>query len=347
MAVYKVVGAMSGSSLDGLDLAMCELNLETRWTYKILEAETVKFDRKIADELQNSMSGTAQELAHLDKKFGDFIGENVHRFVKQHNLEVGFVASHGHTVFHQPKLGFTCQIGSGAHIAKACALPVVCDFRSGDVAAGGDGAPLVPIGDELLFSNYAACLNIGGIANISYRQNRRRIAYDISLANMMLNYCSSKLGFEFDQDGEIAANAKLVPQLLEMLNNLKSVAPHRSLGREDFIKRFQPILDSFRAAWEDKLRTVTQYLVDQLAHELLKIDGTTLITGGGAHNNFVTQELLDRGCNIEVPDPLIVDYKEALIFAFLGVLRIRNEVNSFSSVTGAKADGCNGCVYLP
>lgn len=350
---------MSGTSLDGLDLAYCHFQKENdRWKFHIEQAESISYDAARFETLKNAVKLSAVELLKLHSEYGMWLGEETLRFIKKYNLKADAVASHGHTVHHQPENGFTLQIGSGQHLSNVTQLPVVCDFRSGDVALGGQGAPLVPIGDRFLFGNYDFCLNLGGISNISFEKNGKRIAYDIGIANMLLNYCCQKIGKKYDADGNIARSGKIDIHLLEKLDNLpyyKANYP-KSTGYEWFSSSIIPIIEASDTKIEDLLCTSVHHICNQikiniLQHKKPQDKQKLLITGGGALNTFLIEVLQNKMKNtsveIVVPEKQIIEFKEALIFAFMGVLRLRNEVNVLSSVTGALRDSCGGVLYLP
>lgn len=352
MDTYKVIGVMSGTSLDGLDLAYCHFTNEYGlWNYKILKAETIEYNEERRKQLNKIMLGSAVEITELDADLGTFIGKEIKKMTTKNSLSVDFISSHGHTVFHQPAKGFTLQIGSGAHICAAAMLPVVCDFRKLDVALGGQGAPLVPIGDKLLFSHYEYCLNLGGIANISFDQAGSRIAFDICPVNIVLNELAQQLGKPFDKNGEMAARGKVDAALLQQLNDMdyyKEKFP-KSIGREWIDEAVFPLIKKINLSVEDRLATFCQHVAEQIANILLRSGGEMLITGGGAFNNFLVEKIKDA-CTGKVktvlPGADIIMFKEALIFAFLGVLRMRGEVNCLSSVTGANRDNVGGAIYL-
>jgi anhydro-N-acetylmuramic acid kinase len=346
---YSVLGIMSGTSLDGVDLAICEFNLNDRWTFKLIKGKTIPYSEAWKEKLKNAMSLAPEKLQELDKEYGKYLGELSSNFLKEENRSVDFISSHGHTIHHQPKLGITVQIGSGQEIKNVTDTPVVFNFRQGDVALGGQGAPLVPIGDRLLFSEMSYCLNLGGIANISYENNGARIAFDICAVNIVLNQLANEKGLEYDKDGELAYSGKLDKELLAELNEIefyKKPFP-KSLGREDIDREVFPIIKKYEISIEDKLRTFCEHIAIQIA----KVTGEEmsssrmLVTGGGTLNHFLLTKIEDK-CNlaIVVPSKAIVDFKEAIIFAFLGVLRMRNEVNCLSSVTGASRDSSGGDV---
>lgn len=350
MSRYTVIGVMSGTSLDGLDIALCQFEKKSnKWNFRVLEAKTDPYSSEWKQQLTYAINFNGQELIKLDSTYGAYIGEKVNQFLKKHPIRIDFISSHGHTVYHQPEKRVTFQIGNGADILAKSGITTISNFRSIDVALGGQGAPLVPVGDELLFPEYKYCLNLGGIANISFKQKGKRIASDICPVNMAINYLMQKVNKEFDKDGEMAKAGMLIPQLLVQLNNLdfyKKPGP-KSLGREWFELEFIPILDKHDFGLRDLLRTTYEHITTQitLATES-SVKKPVLITGGGSHNKFLI-DLLKAKINhqIIIPDKQIIDFKEALVFAFLGVLRMRHEINCLASVTGAKKDSVGGCVY--
>ena len=350
---YRVVGVMSGTSLDGLDLAFCEFRFEnSRWNYKLSIAETVEYSDVLKDRLKNAVNFSGLELALLHSDYGHFLGQEIQKFIKKNQLEVDLVSMHGHTIFHQPENRLTLQIGDGAAVATYVKCPVIAQFRNVDVALGGQGAPLVPIGDKLLFNSADFCLNLGGIANISFAENEKTTAFDICVCNMALNYLMPP----YDENGKIAKSGKLNSELLAQLNNLDffKKQPPKSLGLEWFETIFLPILrrgGKFSAPTEDKLYTVCEHIAEQISKivnaQPSVSEKTMIITGGGAKNDFLMSKIKQHClCKIDETNPLIVDFKEALIFAFLGVLRLRKEANCLADVTGAMHDNVGGCVYL-
>ena len=347
---YKAIGLMSGTSLDGLDIALCGFSRrDGKWKHVIYKAVTVQYPRSLRDKLANSMALSGLELTALDVELGEFFALSVNEFLSDVKEQPEIIASHGHTVFHIPAQGITKQIGSGAVIAAKTGIDTICDFRTVDVALGGQGAPLVPIGDELLFPQYGICLNLGGFSNLSFRREERRIAYDIVPNNMAINYLTNKIGVEYDKDGNIARENKIDETLLSQLNALEyyKLKPPKSLGKEWFEQVFKPILDESVLPIGVKIATVTSHIVRQLANNLNKIEANNvLITGGGAKNKFLIESLQNfTDKKIVVPDTLTTDYKEALIFAFLGVLRRAGVVNCLKSVTGAACDSIGGAKY--
>jgi anhydro-N-acetylmuramic acid kinase len=345
-----VLGLMSGTSLDGLDMALCEFKKkDAGWDYGIIRAETRAYPQLWRDRLTKMHYLDAPEFwkSHVD--FGHFIGKLAKDFIRKSGIKPDLISSHGHTIFHQPDAGYTMQAGDGAAIAAESMLPVVSDFRSADVAMKGQGAPLVPLGDKLLFSAFDACLNIGGFCNISMDKNGKRTAFDICPANIVLNRLATLMGHDYDNEGQIARDGKLIRPLLDKINSLfyYSQPPPKSLGREWLENEFQPLLQDGDHLVKDLLNTCVEHIGFQVGASLENMPvGRVLVTGGGAHNSFL-METIGKCCQHEliVPDKMIVDYKEALVFAFLGALRWTGEVNILSSVTGCRNDHSGGSVF--
>lgn len=347
------IGVMSGTSLDGIDLAWCHFSRKEdgRWAYRIEKAVTIPYSDDFRQRLSNAQELSAIEYVMLNNDVAMIFAKAVNDWLGD-GSRPDFIASHGHTVFHQPEIGLTTQIGNGAILAAQTKTLTVCDFRTKDVALGGQGAPLVPIGDELLFGEYDACLNLGGFSNVSYRVDNKRIAYDISPCNMALNKLANLVGLPYDKDGQLSRNGQILPELLQKLNDLEYYhqKPPKSLGKEWFENTFYPVLEQFLVnnAVADVARTVVEHIAQQIVANVPETAQTLLITGGGAHHHFLIQQIQSQkdALKIVVPDDLIVDYKEALIFAFLGLLRLNGEVNCLRSVTGAREDCCGGGVYI-
>ncbi len=345
---YRVIGVMSGSSLDGLDLALCTLEKgRTGWTYAMEKARTVPYAPMVREMLSQLMHGNAQQLAGMHVHLGEFIGKECKKLMSG---KVDLIASHGHTIFHQPRASFTTQIGSGASIAAITGITTVCDFRSTDMALGGQGAPLVPLGEKLLFQHYRAFLNIGGICNIALHAPTRVTGYDVCIGNQALDHLAQQSGAAYDKGGKLASTGKVDPELLKRLNALPfhKQAPPRSLGREWFASDVRPLIDNDQIPLADRLCTVVEHIAQQLGPALRNARTPVLVTGGGAHNTYLIARLRAHArAEILVPDRTVVNYKEALVFALLGVLRMRSEVNALASVTGARRDSVGGAVYLP
>ena len=351
-SVYRAIGLMSGTSLDGIDLASCIFTFkDSCWSYQIEVAETFPYAEEWLSCLPSLMKADAFTYAKANTDLGYYFGRLIKNFILKHHLEIDFVASHGHTIFHRPGIGLTTQIGSGAAMAAICGVPIVCDFRSTDVAFGGQGAPLVPVGDALLFSDYTFCLNLGGFSNVSYDVNGQRIAYDVCPVNTILNQLAKRLGQEYDQDGLSARSGKVDMSLFEKLNALPfyNQKPPKSLGFEWCNEYIWPLIKKTDLSVPDLLRTMVEHIAFQLFRALDEFEGgTVLVTGGGVKNKFLMERFaVLSNHELSAPEDLIIDYKEALIFAFLGVLRVRGEVNCLSTVTGATRDSIGGAIYLP
>lgn len=353
---YRVIGLMSGTSLDGLDIACCQFELEAgQWHFTLKQAESIDYPEAFRQRLKSSVNLSSVELLSLNNEFGRYTGDLVKAFLDKYSLEVDFVASHGHTVFHQIDKKLTYQIGAGQELANHTAQRVICDFRTLDVSLGGHGAPLVPIGDELLFTEYDFCLNLGGISNASFRHEGKRKAFDISPANMLLTHILIPTGLAFDKGGELARTGAIDQKLLERLNALDfySLPFPKSLGYEWFCEAVIPVIDGSEAGIEDKLCTAIHHIAYQIAEALKPFavaEARLMATGGGAKNHFLTETLqhyFGEAIELVIPDESIIDFKEAIVFGLMGVLRARGEVNCLSSVTGALRNSSGGVMYQP
>ncbi len=350
MKEATAIGLMSGSSLDGLDIALVRFQYDdNQYSFSIIDADTLPYPDEWKQQLTDAFHKQPNELKSLDKAYGQFLGEQVKQFVASRHAQPDFVASHGHTIFHKPEERYTLQIGDGQSLANACGLKVINDFRTEDVLKGGQGAPLVPIGDKLLFGDYDICLNIGGIANVSYDDEGKRMAYDICMANQALNYLANMNGLDYDRDGEMARSGEVDITLLKQLNRhpFYGQFPPKSLGREFFEANQKSLLQSLSVP--DMLATFVEHIALQIALPVSSLPkGKILCTGGGARNKFLIERLQARTKHeVVVPEKQIIDYKEALVFAFLGLLRLEGKTNVFASVTGAESDSCSGKIWKP
>ena len=357
MKIHKVLGLMSGTSLDGLDMALCHFwQADDGWEFNIKEATSIRYDSKLQNKLHHAIGLTAIELLEFHNQYGSYLGKQVKQFINMHNLVPDLVASHGHTTHHRPDIGVTFQIGSGQHLANTSKQKVICDFRTGDIALGGQGAPLVPIGDRLLFSQYNFCLNLGGIANISFEENNERHAYDIGLANMILNYITQKINLAYDEGGQRASRGIINAPLLSQLNALPfyKLPYPKSIGYEWFLSEVVPLVENTDDSVDNLLHTAVHHICDQIAAQVLhhakKSKQTLFITGGGALNHFLIKTLgqkLGASIQVVVPSRQVIEYKEAVIFALMGLLRQSKQINVLRSATGATSDSSSGVIYLP
>ncbi len=349
MKEIRAIGLMSGTSLDGVDIAFCHFTKEDKWQFEILHADTIRYPENWKKQLENAHNLNAFDFVQLHNNYGVYLGNVVKNFINKYSIDdIQLIGSHGHTVFHQPRKNLTCQIGNGAAIAGITGINTVCDFRTTDMVFGGQGAPLVPIGDKLLFPNYDYCINLGGFGNISFDQDEKRVAFDICPVNMALNYLAKEYHLEFDRDGNMAARGKINETILQKLNSLKYYAlkPPKSLGREWFHEMFLPILEAFDIPTEDKLVSVIKHIVIQIKNSIPKDDGKVLLSGGGTLNKFLVNTIKKQLPNpVVIPAEIIIHYKEALVFAFLAVLRENNMINCLASVTGASKNTCCGAYY--
>ena len=354
---YTIIGVMSGTSLDGIDIAHIKFTLQNEvWNYKIIESDTISYDDSWLEKLRNAINYSLPELEFLNQSYTRLLGKIIAEFIQNHKLQnIDAVCSHGHTILHQPHKGITLQIGNLPEIATYTKQKVVCDFRVQDVQLGGQGAPLVPIGDRILFSEYDYCLNLGGFSNISFEVNGKRIAFDISPVNTVLNFYANKLGLEYDDKGQLARSGKVNLDLLNELNDVefyKKAFP-KSLGFEFVKEIILPIIEKYSISIEDKINTFIEHIALQIFNALDCFEtrndksGNMLITGGGAYNEFLIQRIKHYLPHLEIiiPDTKTLEFKEALIFGLLGVLKLRNEINVLSSVTGAERDHSSGIIY--
>lgn len=371
---YFATGVMSGTSLDGIDMAWCRFQYDqAKWSYEILKAETIKYPAGWEHRLANAHQLPADELLSMHARYGHYIGQMLHAFFERNHIhEPGIIACHGHTVFHQPDAGYTFQLGHGAAIAAEVTAKVICDFRSLDVALKGQGAPLVPIGDHFLFPQYDYCLNLGGFANISTVEGSSRIAFDICPVNFVINKMVQQehnrpgsrisghpggTALGYDRDGELAKKGEIHPRLLADLNALayyRTEGP-KSLGAEWVDENIWPLIDQCDADFHDKLRTYYTHVAMQVnacLHKGRKGPGRqkkVFMTGGGTHNLFLRSLIIaeaPEGIVFEIPDRPTIEYKEALVFALLGILWTRNEANCLASATGSIRNNIGGCMYL-
>ncbi|WP_019037618.1 anhydro-N-acetylmuramic acid kinase [Psychroflexus tropicus] len=350
MEVYSVIGVMSGTSLDGLDLVYCSIKAGVSFSFEIHTALTYEYTNEWKHQLANAHTLPLERIKAIDVNYTQILSEFINRFIDEHQItNLDFIASHGHTVLHQPEKKLTYQIGNLPELAKLTGCNVICDFRVQDVELGGQGAPLVPIGDRLLFSEYDACVNLGGFANISYESNGKRLAFDICPVNKVLNRYAELLGQDYDEGGRIAKASVVNSKLLSELNTLQyySSPGPKSLGIEWLEAEFLPLLDQSGLKSEEIMATCTQHFAHQIA---IALQGKkkVLFTGGGSFNSYLMQLITEQSSTeLIIPNPEVVNYKEALIFALLGVLRERNEINVLASVTGASHDHSSGEVFLP
>ncbi len=350
----KGVGLMSGTSLDGLDIALVDFTHENKeYSFTVIEAETITYTASRRSALQAAPSLNGYQLLQLHRDYGKWLGEQVQQFLMNHDQTADFIGSHGHTLFHDPQIGFNFQLGEGSALAVSAGIPTYCDFRSLDILLGGQGAPLVPIGDKYLFPEYRFCLNLGGFANLSVNAGAGMLAYDISACNLVLNYFAQRFGVEYDQGGSLARSGKFRSELFQALEAMEyySKTPPKSLGREWFEAELLPVLEAYADSPQDVLHTFTEHLAGQIAQSIkphCRPNDKLLVTGGGAHNDYLMSRLVQLApIEIIKPSRMIIDFKEAIVFAFLAYLRQIGQANVLRSVTGARFDHFGGTFHLP
>lgn len=361
--VYRVLGLMSGSSLDGLDLALVEFqSVSGKWQFNLMAADCYPYSAAWVEQLKQAHQLSAREYLRLHADYGHYLAAQVKRFVEEHHLDfqVQLIASHGHTVFHEPDRKMTSQLGDGAALAGITGIHTVSDLRAMDVALGGQGAPVVPIGEMLLWPEYPYLLNLGGIANLSVHTNNQMLAFDVCPANRVLNMLAQQAGKSYDVDGDLARSGTCHPALLEQLNGLPYYRqePPKSLANDFGTDVVYPLLQRYGLSVPDACRTYTEHIITQIVSALKRqarqLTGPErlrmLVTGGGAQNLFMAgllrERLAEAGIDTEVPDPLIINYKEAIVMSLMGLLRWREEVNVLASVTGASRNSIGGALWM-
>ena len=360
-ATSTILGLMSGSSLDGVDLALVEYRVteggEIEW--EILKTHSASYDQKLRKDLESAATQSNYAINKLDAELGVLFGDICLRQIEEWGIAPDYIASHGHTVLHAPRHGFTQQIGSPAHISAVTGVPVIADFRSTDIAYGGQGAPLAPIVEKYLFSNYGQYLNLGGIANLSAHSNESILAWDVCPCNQLLNHLAAKAGMMYDDEGALARQGKVDEDLLGKLKGVIKLPVKRpySLDNTFILTSFIPLFNDSTLSLEDQLCTAVEYIAHSIstqaayAKKKADPDDQLLATGGGAHNVFLTERLQSmlstHGLELSVPQAELVDFKEAILMTLCGLLRVHNSPNALASVTGAREDTVNGGLYLP
>ncbi len=354
--VYEMIGLMSGTSLDGLDIAHVRFHLSdsSNPSFELLHSKTMPYSDSILQQLTQIDQLTLTSVMLLDKAIGRFYADEINRFLKENEIsknQIDAIASHGQTILHQPANGITLQLGCGTTLAFHTGIKVVNDFRTKDVVAGGQGAPLVPIGDFDLFKDKAdAFLNIGGFTNVSFKKDAEIVAFDVTPGNLPLNKLAASKGLPYDKDGELARSGDINFFLLDLLNTLPyytQEAP-KSLGTEWLEEHFYPLI-KFDKEIENNLRTLTEHIGNQVGNALNHTGATTVfVTGGGAKNAFLMERIRSYfNGELIVPDATLIDFKEALIFAYLGALYLHGKPNALCSVTGAQRNTSGGILHLP
>ncbi|RZN82647.1 MAG: anhydro-N-acetylmuramic acid kinase [Winogradskyella sp.] len=348
---YSVVSVMSGTSLDGIDILYSKFLFNGKWNFEIIEFQTIPYSEEWKQKLKTLTQFSKKDLKQVDDEYSEYLARQILEFINRNSIEIiDFIASHGHTALHNPEEGYTYQIGNQKNLADILKQKVICDFRVQDVELGGQGAPLVPIGDKLLFGNYDFCINLGGFANISFEESKKRIAFDICPVNIVLNHYVNQLDFDYDDEGKIAKSGKLNTSLLSDLNSLLfyNQEPPKSLSLEWVQQIVIPIIEGYNIETKDILRTFVEHAAIQISEYLNQNETIALFTGGGVYNLFLIERIkILSNSEVIIPNTDIIEYKEALVFGLLGVLKVRNEVNCLKSVTGAKKNHSSGKIFNP
>lgn len=367
MTSYIGIGCMSGSSMDGLDICCVEFTGDVNsdlWGFRIMMGETIPYDKDWQDRLNSAANVSGLDLIKLHLDYGHFVGNQVAQFISNNNIEnVQFVSSHGHTIFHQPENGITFQLGSGEATSSYLHVPFITDFRSKDVSLGGEGAPLVPCGERFLFRHNDICVNLGGIANVGIKGRNDNIGFDICPCNIVLNALAARENkrFQYDKDGDLARSGKVIGSILTELDNLQFYKdpPPKSLWKDYIQSEVFPIIDKNNHPTVDLLRTMTEHIAGRVADACIEAKETgeiqsdteprVLITGGGALNKFllelITEKLTDAGFVFEAADENTINFKEALVCAFLGLRCLLGQENVFCEITGSRADSVSGSIH--
>ena len=350
MKTFYVIGLMSGTSLDGVDLVYTRFNKNEEWNFDIINSKTYPYEDSVIKLLTHISKKSLDEIKKIDVEYTKKLSKIIREFIDEFSInKIDFISSHGHTAIHDPSNSFTYQIGNLPNLSNEINHNVICDFRVQDIEFGGQGAPLVPVGEKYLFQEYDSFINLGGFANISNHKGESLIAYDICPVNIVLNNLSKKIGKDFDNKGSIASSGKLIFNLYEELENLKyyQSSPPKSLGIEWVDAKIFPLINKyFDYPIEDLLNTLSNHIANQISNNLNDFD-KVLVTGGGAYNDYLIDIIRSKtDSEIIIPSKNIIEFKEALIFAFLGVLKYLNINNCYSSVTGASKDHCSGKIFL-
>lgn len=343
---------MSGSSLDGLDIALCKIDDSS---YELLKADTIAIPKSIQTQLRYAPAAKATELMVIDKIFASYCAKVCNAFLEDVEQPVDFIGSHGHTIYHSPEQGISLQIGSGAILSAMTSLPVVSDFRQGDVSLGGQGAPFVAIVEKGLFKGYDAYINLGGIANIAIHNPTSVTAFDVAPCNQVFNYFARQKNLNYDNEGKLAAAGKVHLKLLNSLNQLPyfELPAPKSMSNQWVNQEFISIIETYDISIEDKLATALAVINYQLSkvfyHSQLAKPAKILITGGGSYNSYLIEKMKDSAskfdCQLVLPNREIIDYKEAILMAYMAYLRWIEQANILSTVTGASRDSIGGAIY--
>ena len=367
MKSIKAVGVMSGSSLDGLDIAYCDFMIDTKLPglvsqWNMLDTVSISYTKDYSNRLHKLKSKSALDLAMFHSEFGAYLGDTLKDLIHKHEWEPSFVSSHGHTIFHYPGQHMTFQLGAGQQIADHCQRPCITDLRQSDINFGGQGAPLATLADRFLFPGCTYYLNLGGIMNLSMLKDNKSIGYDLAPANQVLNHLARRAGFEMDKDGLLGAKGKVISNLLDKLKNHPFLRqPHpKSLDNAEVEQHWIQLFKDKADSTVDILRTYYEFIAYCIGSEIVQLRNQIgkdhlfekiLITGGGAHNVFlmklIENQLEDLGIQLKPCERAVIDFKEALLIAYCGLFRWLEVPLPISQSTGARKDSIAGSIHLP
>lgn len=359
---YRVLGLLSGSSLDGADLAVCSFSVDPLTPTKLLSwnihlARTIPYPQEWITRFKNLPGASARDLVLADTELGHYYGVLINQLLKEHSITVDLISSHGHTIFHFPELKTTTQIGDGAAIVSETGIDTVTQLRSVDVAFAGEGAPLAPLGDRYLYPGYTYYLNLGGIANVTAYQDEKIIAFDICPCNQIFNALAETIGQDFDRDGAIAASGNLNHPLLARLQDDDYLIKPYPKSLDNTWSQEHQVKQAIQwdARLEDKMNTAVEFVALEIAkacRQLTQPESSTerptlFCTGGGALNAHLISRIAFHCPEIELvlPSRKIIEFKEVSFIALAGLFRCLRVPNLYASVTGAPSDTINGALY--
>jgi len=344
-----IAGVMSGSSLDGLDIAIVHFSPNSDW--QLLWSYDIPYTPEWVSRLKNYHLLSSTEYVSLKFDFSRYIGELVGDALGDYSGNVDYVSFHGHTLLHLPEKGITEQIGNGGVLAAILNIPTITDFRTQDVTKGGVGTPLAPLVELNLFKGHDYYLNLGGIANITKLIDAAKLmAYDVCPCNQVLNYFSNQMGKDYDEGGEIARSGTINKNLIDYLNSIPyfDQNPPKSLDNNWIMNEVIPNFPAGKI--EDTLHTFCNWVAECIANEVEESKASSLmVSGGGAHNTYfmecLTSRLSSKNCELHLPSKEIIDFKEAILMSLMAYKYINGESNVLCSVTGASSDSIGGALY--
>ncbi|MGB3511917.1 MAG: anhydro-N-acetylmuramic acid kinase [Microcoleaceae cyanobacterium] len=377
----KVIGLISGTSVDGIDAALVDVaGAQTSLKVELLAAATYPYPEKLRSQILDVCGGASlsmAELAELDDTIAQQFATAALTINDNYGIKAQLIGSHGQTVYHRPpaqKLGYSVQLGRGELIANLTGIPTISNFRAADIAVGGQGAPLVPCVDIHLLSHpeYSRCVqNLGGIGNVAYMKSQNAVdlqktilGWDTGPSNTLLDLAVqhfSQGSKTYDKNGEWAANGKPCQELVEnwLKQDFFQQQPPKSTGRElfgkDYLFNCLSDAENYNLSAADILATITELTAASINHSYRKflpnLPDQILLCGGGSHNLY----LKERIQKLLAPIPVLttselgvdVDFKEAIAFAVLAYWRSLEIPSNLPEVTGAKVEVMLGEIHQP